>query len=189
MLGMSVVQTRDLKLFYFDPLDFLTPHAVRTYTNSLAWQRRIFGWTPSEPTTILLKDFADYGNAAAGVAPHDRLIFDVAPQSRAFETFPASERIVSLMNHEMVHIAQGDISSTADRRWRRLFFGKVAAQAQYPESLLYNYHISQPKVFARFGALIVTLVFIPRKPIVPTSCLSASYLIKLYSLDLRMLPT
>ena len=139
MLGMSVVQTRDLKLFYFDPLDFLTPHAVRTYTNSLAWQRRIFGWTPSEPTTILLKDFADYGNAAAGVAPHDRLIFDVAPQSRAFETFPASERIVSLMNHEMVHIAQGDISSTEDRRWRHLFFGKVAAQAQYPESLLYNY--------------------------------------------------
>ena len=138
-LGMSVVQTRDLNLLYFDPLDYLTPHAVRTFTNSLAWQRRIFGWTPSEPTTVLLKDLADYGNAAATVASHNRLYFDIAPQNRAFETFPASERMVSLMNHEMVHIAQGDVASSEDRRWRSFFFGKVAAQAQYPESILYNY--------------------------------------------------
>jgi hypothetical protein len=32
-LGMSVVETKDLKLFYLDPLDFLTPHSVRTFTN------------------------------------------------------------------------------------------------------------------------------------------------------------
>ena len=48
-LGMSYVGTADLKLIYFDPLGYLVPHAVRTYTNSLAWQRRTFGWTPSEP--------------------------------------------------------------------------------------------------------------------------------------------
>ena len=34
----------------------------------------------------------------------------------------------SLMNHEMVHIVQGDIASEEDRRWRRFFLGKVAAQ-------------------------------------------------------------
>jgi len=158
-LGISIVQTRDLNLFYFDSLDFLTPHAVRTYTNSLAWQRAIFGWTPSEPTNVLLKDLADYGNAAALVAPHDRLYFDIAPQNRAFETFPASERIVSLMNHEMVHITQGDISSTDDRRWRRFFLGKVGAQAQYPESLLYNYltvpRFTAPRWYVEGGAVFM----------------------------------
>ena len=138
-LGMSYVETKDLRLIYFDPLDFLGPHAVRTFTNSLAWQRRIFGWTPSEPTTVLLKDFADYGNASAGVAPRSRLVFDVAPQSHAFETFPASERLFSLMNHEVAHVMQGDISSDEDRRWRSFFLGKVSPQAQFPESLVYNY--------------------------------------------------
>jgi len=110
-LGMSYVETRDLKLIYFDALDYLAPHAIRTFTNSLAWQRQMFGWVPSEATVILLKDFADYGNAAAATAPHSRLVFDIAPQSHAFETYPASERLFSLMNHEMVHVVQGDIAS------------------------------------------------------------------------------
>jgi hypothetical protein len=138
-LGMSYVETKDLRLIYFDPLEFLAPHAVRTFTNSLAWQRRIFGWEPSEPTIILLKDLADYGNAAAGVAPRSRLVFDIAPQSHAFETYPASERMFSLMNHEVIHVMQGDISSAEDRLWRRFFLGKVLPQSQNPESLFYNY--------------------------------------------------
>jgi hypothetical protein len=158
-LGMSVVETKDLKLFYFDPLDFLTPHTVRAYTNSLAWQRRTFGWTPAEPTTILLKDLADYGNASANVAAHDKLVFDIAPQSRSFETFPSSERLVALMNHEMVHIAQGDISSTEDRRWRSLFLGKVRPTAEHPESLLYNYltvpRFTAPRWFVEGAAVFM----------------------------------
>ena len=138
-LGMSYVQTKDLKLIYFDSLGYLEPHAIRTFTNSLAWQRRMFGWTPSEPTTILLKDLSDYGNAYQQSAPHNKLVFDIAPLSHAFETFPASERMFSLMNHEMVHVATGDVSSEEERRWRRFFLGKVAPQAQHPETLLYSY--------------------------------------------------
>jgi hypothetical protein len=138
-LGISYVETKDLKLIYFDPLGYLAPYAVRTFTNSLEWQRRMFGWVPSEPTTILLKDLSDYGNAAAGVAPHSRLVFDIAPQSHAFETYPASERMYSLMNHEMVHMVQGDLSSSEDQRWRRFFLGKVLPQPQNPETLLYSY--------------------------------------------------
>jgi len=49
-LGMSYVETKDLKLIYFDPLAYLAPYAVRTFTNSLEWQRRMFGWVPSERT-------------------------------------------------------------------------------------------------------------------------------------------
>jgi hypothetical protein len=138
-VNISGVQTKDLNLYYYYYLSFLEPHAVRSYTNSLAWQRRIFGWEPSEPTTVLLRDFADYGNATAGTAPHDLLEFDVAPLPHTFETFPASERMYSLMNHELIHEVQGDISSTQDRFWRRFFLGKVAAEGKHPESLLYSY--------------------------------------------------
>jgi len=143
-LGMSYVRTKDLELIYFDPLDYLVPHVVGTFTNSLDFQRRIFGWTPSEPTTILLKDLADYGNAVAGTAPHDKLIVDIAPVSHAFETNPASERMYSLMNHELVHITQGDIANDEDRRWRRFFLGKVTPQPQDPETLLYSY-LTEPR--------------------------------------------
>jgi hypothetical protein len=138
-VGISGVATDDLHLYYYDYLSFLEPHAVRTFTNSLAWQRRMFGWNPSEPTTILLRDFTDYGNAHADVAPHDRLEFDVGPIPHTFETFPASERMYSLMNHELIHEVQGDISNAQDRRWRRFFLGKVAAEPKHPESLLYSY--------------------------------------------------
>jgi hypothetical protein len=138
-LGISFIETEDLRLIYFDSLGFLTPHSVRTFTNSLAWQKRIYGWTPSQKTTILLKDFSDYGNASALAGPHNRLLFDVAPQSRAFETYPAGERMYTLMNHELVHIATGDVAASEDRSWRSFFFGKVQPTPDQPESLLYNY--------------------------------------------------
>jgi len=138
-LGLSYVETKDLKLVYFDSLGHLVPHAVRTFSNSHAWQRRTFGWTPSGPVGVLLKDAADYGGGSAWIAPRNTVFVDVAPLSLAFETYPASERMYSIMNHELVHVATGDGASSQDRFWRGLFLGKVPAQSQNPESLLYNY--------------------------------------------------
>ena len=158
-LGLSYVETRDVRVIYFDPLGYLVPHVVRTFTNSLAFQRKTFDWTPSEPTTIFLKDLSDYGNAVTGVGPHDRLIVDVAPQSRAFETNSASERMYSLMNHEMVHVVQGDAASDGDRRWRGFFFGKVSPQRQNPETLLYSYltipRFTVPRWYLEGGAVFM----------------------------------
>ncbi|HET9340259.1 MAG TPA: hypothetical protein VFQ55_14760 [Casimicrobiaceae bacterium] len=138
-LDTNYVETENLKLIWFEPLGYLAPHVTRTFTNSLAWQRRMFGWTPSEPTIVLLKDLSDFGYASAAAAPRGRLLFDVAPVSREFETFPASERFYQLMNHELVHIAQGDVANDADRFWRRAFLGKVFPLADHPETLLYSY--------------------------------------------------
>jgi hypothetical protein len=139
-LGLSFIETRDLRLVYFDPtLSYLAPHAARTFANSLAWQRRVLGWEPYEKTTVLLKDFADYGNAGASALPRNTLRFDIAPVSYAFETFAASERLYSIMNHELVHVATMDLASEQDRRWRRFFGGKVFAQAPHPETMVYSY--------------------------------------------------
>ncbi|MFO1281655.1 MAG: hypothetical protein U1F51_04185 [Burkholderiales bacterium] len=158
-LGMSFVETKDLRLIWFDSLGSLAPHAGRTFANALAWQRQRFGWTPSEPVTVLLKDFADYGAAAAAAAPRNRLVFDVAPVSHAFETYPATERMYSLMNHELVHVAQGDIANDVDRRWRRFFGGKVQPQPANPESLIYAYltvpRFQAPRWYLEGGAVFM----------------------------------
>lgn len=137
--GLSYVETPDAKLIYFNKLDFLVPHALQTYTNSHQWQKQRFGWKPSEPVTLLLMDTADYGNAAVTAFPHSRMFFQVSPESHAFETSAATERFYSTMNHELVHVVQGDIESSQDKAMRRLFHGKVAPQAENPETLIYNY--------------------------------------------------
>ena len=114
-VGMSYVETKDLRLFYYDSLGYLVPHAVRTFTNSLEWQRRMFGWVPSESITVLLTDFSDYGGATTWAAPRNTLFVAIEPLSHAFETYPASERMYSLMNHELVHIATTDVASADDQ--------------------------------------------------------------------------
>ncbi|HEX4332686.1 MAG TPA: hypothetical protein VH040_11130 [Usitatibacter sp.] len=139
-LGLSYVITKDMCLVYLDPtLAYLEPHAVRTFANSMAWQKRVFGWVPYEPTTVLLKDFSDYGNASAGASPRNSLTFDIAPLSHVYETYPASERIYSLMNHELTHVATMDMFSSQDLAWRHFFAGKVYPDAHNPESMIYGY--------------------------------------------------
>jgi hypothetical protein len=158
-VGISGVETPDVKLYYYDYLGNIAPLAVRTFTNAREWQRRVFGWSPSERTTVLLQDFADYGNALAYAAPRGTLIIDVAPLSRAFETSPASERMYSTMNHELVHVVQSDIANEEDRRWRKFFLGKVPAQSKNPETLLYSYltipRFNAPRWYSEGGAVFL----------------------------------
>jgi hypothetical protein len=158
-VGISGVETPDVKLYYYDYLGSIAPLAIRTFTNAREWQRRVFGWSPSEPTTVLLQDFADYGNAQAYAAPRGTLIIDVAPLSRAFETSPASERMYSTMNHELVHVVQSDIANEEDRRWRKFFLGKVPAQSKNPETLLYSYltipRFTAPRWYSEGGAVFL----------------------------------
>ena len=138
-VGIAEIDTKDLRLYYPDSLSFLSSHAIRTFTNSLAWQRRTLGWEPSDPINVQLQDYGDYGNATTYAAPLNLLLFDVSPLSHAFETYPASERMYSLMNHELIHVAQSDVANDEDRRWRRFFLGKVTPQARNPETLFYSY--------------------------------------------------
>jgi hypothetical protein len=145
-LALSVLETDRLRLLYFDPAQtYLVPHVVRSFHNSLAWQRRVFGWEPYEKVTVLLKDFTDAGNAAARSAPNDAITVDIAPLSRTFETFTSSERIYMLMNHELVHVVTMDQWAAQDDRWRRLFGGKLNPEQDHPETLLYSY-LTVPRV-------------------------------------------
>lgn len=137
---LDVVETDQVRLLYFDPFQtHLVPHVVRNFHNSLEFQRRVFDWEPAEKSTVILTDLSDYGNAGAGASPYNGVSVYVAPASRTLETMPSSERIFMIMNHELVHVANMDVTNSQDRRWRRLFGGKPRQTDRHPLSILYNY--------------------------------------------------
>ena len=148
---LTSVETPDVQLVYLEPTQsFLAPHVARSLENSLAFQRKIFDLTPSEKITVLLTDFADFGNAGADTVPGNLVTVKIAPLSFAFETFTANERMNYLMNHELVHIATSDRAAGRDRLFRSLFRGKVAPSAEHPESIGYFYLTSPRRASPRW---------------------------------------
>ena len=77
---LSSVETADLRLLYFDPTEtYLVPRVIQTFHASLERQQSILGYESTAKTTILLKDFSDYGNAGASAVPWNTVIVDIAP--------------------------------------------------------------------------------------------------------------
>jgi hypothetical protein len=137
-----------LRMVYFEGAEsYLVPYAVRTFFNSLAFQARLLHYEPDTDITVLLADFEDAGNAGVSVVPRSTMMVQVAPLSFAFETLAANERMNTIMNHELVHVATMDQASGRDRAFRRLFGGKVSPIAEQPESILYMY-LTAPRVAA-----------------------------------------
>lgn len=146
--ALSKLDTRDLSLLYFDPAQtYLTPYVARAFENAFAYHEKRFHWKPWERTTVLLKDFSDYGNAAARSSPNDAVLLDVAPLSQDLETFSPGERFFTLLNHELTHVATMDVWDAHDAGWRHFLHGKPSPTADHPETILYNY-LATPRVNA-----------------------------------------
>ncbi len=145
---LTYLATEDLQLVYPEvTLSYLSPHAARCFENAMEFHRELWGWTPSERVGVLLTDFSDSGNAGAGTVPRNNMAIEVAPLAFDYETISGNERMNWIMNHEMVHIVAMDQATKADRRWRRLFGGKVMPIAEQPETMLYFY-LTAPRVSA-----------------------------------------
>jgi hypothetical protein len=137
---LSEIQTNDLRLLYFDPSEtYLTPYVVRSFENSIKYQRELFDYEPSEQVSVLLTDFADWGNAGAIAVPRNALLVDIAPTPYTFETSDTAERMYSLMNHELVHVVSMEQAATVDEKYRKFFGGKIETDADHPETILYSY--------------------------------------------------
>ncbi|MBX9745505.1 MAG: hypothetical protein K2X34_01290 [Hyphomonadaceae bacterium] len=146
LIDLSMLRTEDMRLLYFDPSEtYLVPYVSRSFQNSLEYQQRMFNWDPWDPVTLLLKDFSDYGNAAARASPNNAMLIDIAPLSLTYETFSPGERFFTLTNHEVVHVALMDVWNSRDAFWRRAFFGKPMPVQEQPLSILYNY-LATPRV-------------------------------------------
>ena len=134
------VETNELRLVYLDPFQtYLVPHVGSCFINSLTFEHRLLGYTPSQKFTVLLTDLSDSGNASATAVPRNFLGLEIAPISTAYEAVSPNERFNWLMNHELVHIATVDQAARPDRRARAFFGGKVTPNGEDPESILYFY--------------------------------------------------
>jgi len=139
-IDLSTLETKNLSLLYFDPVQtYLTPYIGRAFENALVFHRKVFNWEPWDRTTLLLKDFGDYGNAAARSSPNNAVLLDVAPLSQSMETFTPGERFFTLTNHELAHVATMDVWNKQDAFWRRFLHGKPMPIQEHPESILWNF--------------------------------------------------
>jgi len=137
---LNQLMMEDLRLLYFEATQgYLAPHVARCFHNSLEFQRQIWGWEPTEPITVILVDFSDSGNAAAGGLPRNTLMLDIAPLSFVYEIISANERMNLIMNHELVHIVAYDQAASGDRFWRRFFAGKVRPISEHPGTIAFAY--------------------------------------------------
>ncbi len=136
---LESLQTKDLRMLYAPDESYLVPYSARAYENSLEFQERLFHWAPWEPTTVVLTDLSDFGNAGTSVSPSNKVIVFIAPDDLSFETEPGRERMFMTFNHELVHAATMDGWNQRDARWRRFFGGKPSATDSHPETILYNY--------------------------------------------------
>jgi hypothetical protein len=138
--ALSTLETKDVSILYFDPTEtYLVPYVGKAFENALSYHERLFRWKPWDRTTLLLKDFGDYGNAGARSSPNNAVLLDVAPLTLTMETFSPGERFFTLINHELAHVATTDAWNSQDARWRKIFFGKPAPLQDHPISILYNY--------------------------------------------------
>jgi hypothetical protein len=144
---LAKVETPEVRLVYVPDEAFVVPHAARTFLNSLAFQKRLFDFTPTERITVLLTDFEDGGGATASTVPRNNLSVSLAPLSAPFETVTSNDRMNLIMNHELVHIVTLDRAARSDRLFRRLFSGKVLPIPAQPESVLY-FILTTPRVAA-----------------------------------------
>lgn len=139
------LETENLRLVYFETIiSYIAPHAARCFENSYRFHRDLWNYNSSEKITVFLVDFTDYGNAGAKNVPENLVIFDIAPFSYAYETVPVNERINTVMNHELVHVAAMDRASGWDNFFRTVFQGKISPTARQPLTIIYDY-LSTPR--------------------------------------------
>ena len=140
-IDLSEIDTPDLELLYFDPAQtYLTPYIGRAFrTRSRFHEEEVRLDSRGTARPVLLKDFGDYGNAAARSSPNNAVLLDVAPLSQTMETFSPGERFFTLNNHELTHVATMDVWNQQDAFWRRFFHGKPMPIQEHPESILWNF--------------------------------------------------
>ncbi len=139
-LEFRLFETDDMLVVYMDEdNEYILPHLTNCFTNSFDFHKKLFDYTPSEPVTVLLQDFDDYGYAGASAMPTNYLTIGIEPFEYVYETSPTNERINWVMSHELLHIVASDKPAPTDQRWRRFFSGKVSPLPEEPLSMVYSY--------------------------------------------------
>ena len=142
------IETKDFDVISLNPqFNFVLKHAIRCSHNALDFHRNLFDYNPKEKIFVMFQDFGDYGNGGATSLPKNLIFTCVSPLNYAFESSIAGERVFSIMNHELVHIAALDNASKSDLFYRKLFNGKVKSSNDHPISIFYSY-LTSPRYYS-----------------------------------------
>ncbi len=141
-------RTEQLNLIYYDKShEYITYHLTRSFENSLAFHRRLFDYTPTEPIVILEQDFGDYGHGGTSTVPWNYISIGIEPFDYVYDTMPANERMNWLMHHELVHVVATDKGANEDLAFRKFFHGKVSPTKEMPLSMFYSY-LTSPRWYS-----------------------------------------
>lgn len=148
---VDTLSGRDLTLTFFSPkLSQYIPHIVRNYNYAVALHRQNWGIEDGriKSPLIMIGDWEDDGNGGASPLPYNVISVGMAPVNMSYYVGPMTERYSHLFRHEYTHTVMTDHASTKDMRWRNFFGGaKVAANNQYPLSILWSY-LSVPRWYS-----------------------------------------
>lgn len=145
---LKKIQTNKFDVVSASPgLDFVLGHAIRCSHNALNFQKKIFDYEPKEKIFVLFEDFGDFGNGGATSLPTNLVTACISPMNYSFESSVAGERVFSIMNHELVHIAALDNSSSSDLSFQKFFLGKVSSSNDHPISMFYSY-LTSPRYYS-----------------------------------------
>ncbi len=141
-------ETKQLNLVYYDKAhEYLTYHLARSFENSLGFHERLFDYKPTEPITILMQDFGDFGHGGTSTVPWNYLSIGIEPFDYVYETMPANERMNWLMHHELMHVVATDKGADEDLMFRKAFHGKVAPIKEEPISMFYSW-LTSPRWYS-----------------------------------------
>jgi len=141
-------KTEQLNLVYYDKAhEYLSYHLARSFENSLAFHRKLFNYTPTEPVLILMQDFGDYGHGGTSTLPWNYVSIGIEPFDYVYDTLPANERMNWLMHHELVHVVATDKAAGSDLFFRKLFRGKVSPIQENPISMFYSF-LTSPRWYS-----------------------------------------
>ncbi len=134
------LNSKDMRLIYYGAAsDYLIDYIAQCFENAYSFNKKLFGYKPTEKTTVLVYDLNDFGNAGTGTVPHDHIVLSIAPLNYQYETAPANERMNTTFNHELVHLVTLDQAASEDKFFRALFGGKVNESSKDPITILYAY--------------------------------------------------
>ena len=141
-------RTEHLNLISYDEAHrYLSYHLARSFENSLAFHRNLFDYTPTEPVTVLMQDFGDYGHGGTSTVPWNYISIGISPFDYVYDTMPANERMNWLMHHELVHVVATDKGAGSDLFFRKMFNGKVSPISENPISMFYSY-LTSPRWYS-----------------------------------------
>ena len=67
---LQLRQAENLNLAYYGKgPEYLSYHLARSFENSMAFHRRLFNYTPTQPVSILLQDWGDFGHGGTSTMP------------------------------------------------------------------------------------------------------------------------